>query len=405
MKNFLKLAVLLLMVVLSATSCRDDDYDYETKIVDSYQTKKIKKGYSWKLYGGPSYDEELNATVDGEVFMGGLYQVEVVDGVEWYCLQKTKNFYDDRYGRKWIPSKNVEKCGSQELDFEVESRAKMMEMAEQPIAHFILKTKEQIREVLPLDDYAVYIAAIYSLLMWGLVVAIRYTRGVKIWHLVVAIVVALLQYLILFTCDIYNLSGRFDAFIIDLIVGLMWITAPIAQIWVMQALLSPILFGADILCKDEDDDMEDGYMPVKGHFTATLISVIVLLACYHFNKDWVDGAIIFCAVIQLLAFLIMLAATEGRFLRVVLYMPLFVLLALPTVYISLNSLIMALAIFAVLALLCGPVMGAGGKLSEAVSCKIMNAYGQEVDVVDSSGHSDKTGDNYDINSDGTARKK
>ena len=405
MKNFLKLAVLLLMVVLSATSCRDDDYDYEVRIVDEYQTKKLKKGYSWKVYTGPSYDLETTPYVDGKTYLGMLYKSEVVDGEEWYCLQKTKDFRENRYGRIWIPARNVEKCGQGEILFEVTSRAKMMEMAEQPIAHFILSTKEKIREKYPLDDYAVYIAALYSLLIWGIVVAIRVTRSVRVWQLVVTIIVSLLQYLILFTCDIYNISGRFDVLIIDLIAGLMWITAPIAQIWVMQALLSPILFGSDALCKDENDDVEDIYVPVKGHFFVTLISIIVLLACYHFNKDWVDGVIIFCAVVQVIAFLIMLAVTEGRFGRVALYMPLFVLLALPTVYISLNSLVMALAIFATLALLFGPIMGAEGKLSEAVSCKIMNAYGQEVDVVDSSGHSDKTGDNYDINSDGTARKK
>ena len=405
MKNFLKLAVLLLVVVLSATSCRDDDYDYEVRIVDEYQTKKLKKGYSWKVYTGPSYDLETTPYVEGKTYLGMLYKTEVVDGEEWYCLQKTKDFRKNRYGRIWIPARNVEKCGQGEILFEVESRAKMMKMAEQPIAHFILSTKEKIREKYPLDDYAVYIAALYSLLIWGIVVAIRVTRSVRVWQLVVTIIVSLLQYLILFTCDIYNISGRFDVFIIDLIAGLMWITAPIAQIWVMQALLSPILFGSDALCRDENDDVEDIYVPVKGHFSVTLISIIVLLACYHFNKDWVDGAIIFCAVVQVIAFLIMLAVTEGRFGRVALYMPLFVLLALPTVYISLNSLVMALAIFATLALLFGPIMGAEGKLSEAVSCKIMNAYGQEVDVVDSSGHSDKTGDNYDINSDGTARKK
>jgi hypothetical protein len=44
-------------------------------------------------------------------------------------------------------------------------------------------------------------------------------------------------------------------------------------------------------------------------------------------------------------------------------------------------------------------------VAKSVSCKITNAYGLEIDRVDENGHSEQTGDNYDINSDGIARKK
>lgn len=403
MKKNLKLAFLLLLVVLSATSCRDDSYDYEILTVNEYKTKKIEKGYSWKVFNEPSYDNAKTTLVEGETYLGKLYKIEVVDSVEWYCLQKTRDFYDDRYGRNWIPSSNVEKCGEGEILIEVESRAKMMEMADQPIAHAILSFKEQIREKYPLDDYAIDISIIYSLLIWVIFIIIRITHRVRVWHVIATMIVVALQYTMILTCDIFNLKGQIGDPILDFIVGFMWLLAPIAQIWVMQALLSPILLGEEALATADSDYEDEEHLSVKGHFLATLLSVIVLFIIYYFNKDWVDGAIKFCGVVQLITFIIMWICNGLK--RTLIYMPLFLIFALPTIFMALSSLVMTFAIFATLAILVSPILGEGGKVAKSISCKITNAYGLEIDRVDENGHSEQTGDNYDINSDGIARKK
>lgn len=405
MKKFLNLLILLTLVMSISTSCRDDDYDYEKRLVPEYETKTINKGYSWKIYHEPSYSSSVKGTVEGKYGLGLLYDRKVVDGVEWLCLEKGRIFLNDRPERCWIPAKNVVKRGMGELPFEVTSRAKMMAMANQPMAHFVLNLKEQIRERWPLDHHALTISVLYSFLIWLIFFIIRFTHKVKVWHIFATFIVVVLQTIMIMTCDIFNLRGQFGDPFLDFIFGLLWLLAPLAQIWVMQALLSPILMGKEALTRADSDDDDDDvvHMPVKGHFLATLLSVIILFIIYYFNKDWVDGTIIFCAAIQLVAFII-ICFTSG-IKRALIYMPLFIVFALPTVYISLSSLFMTFAIFVTLALLAAPILGEGGKAANAVSCKIVNAYGQEVDQVNADGHSDQTGDNYEIDADGNARKK
>lgn len=401
MKKLLSMLLLLVFVMGGFTSCRDDDYDYEEVSVYTYKAiPSKKKGDSRYLYSEPSTDSRVVATIKGDGEIGLCYSTQTIGDRVWYELGERTLFTNDRPRKGWIPADQVERCGSDKIKVEVTSRAKMMSMADQPIAHFILNTKEQVREKYPLDDQSLYICTLYSLLIWGLFAVIRCTHSVRIWHIVVMFVVAMLQYSLLLTCDIFNLSGQFGEFIMDLVIGLLWITAPIAQIWVMQAVLTPILLGAESMGVD---DQEDLFMIVKGHFTVTLLSIIVLLLCYYFNKDWVDWVIIFCGIVQLIVFIVMLFISEGKFLRVMLYMILFIILSLPTVYISLNSFVMALAIFATLALLFAPI--GGGKVADAVGCKIIDVFGTEVDEVDGNGHSDKTGNNYDKNIDGTVSKR
>ena len=403
MKRYLNLLLVLLIVWGSTTSCRDDDYDYEEKIVSSYKAiQPKKKSVNRYLYYEPSVDSGVAATIKGDGEIGLLYDEKIVDGTLWYQLGEKTIFKNDRPKKGWIPAEQVIACGSGTINVEVKSRARMMELADQPIAHFILDTKEKIREKWALDDKAFLIATVYSVLIWALFFIIRATHSVRLWHLLVLFIVSAMQYVILFTCDIYDLRGNFDNFLLDLIVGLLWLAAPLAQVWVMKSVLTPILMGDFALCSDEDDDVEDVYVIPQFHFIVTLLSIVVMLGCYHFNKDWVDGAIIFCAAVQVLAFIVMWITSQS-FFRSLIYMPLFIIIALPTVYISLSSFVMLLGIIAVMTLLFSPI--GGGKVAEVVGHKIYNAFGQEIDEVDSSGHSSKTGDNYDLNADGTAEKR
>lgn len=403
MKRYLNLLLVLLIVWGSTTSCRDDDYDYEEKIVSTYKAiQPKKKSVTRYLYYEPSVDSGVAATINGDGEIGLLYDEKIVDGTLWYQLGEKTIFKNDRPKKGWIPAEQVIACGSGTINVEVKSRARMMELADQPVAHFILDTKEKIREKWALDDKAFLIATVYSVLIWALFFIIRATHSVRLWHLLVLFIVSAMQYVILFTCDIYDLRGNFDNFLLDLIVGLLWLAAPLAQVWVMKSVLTPILMGDFALCSDEDDDVEDVYVIPQFHFIVTLLSIVVMLGCYHFNKDWVDGAIIFCAAVQVLAFIVMWITSQS-FFRSLIYMPLFIIIALPTVYISLSSFVMLLGIIAVMTLLFSPI--GGGKVAEVVGHKIYNAFGQEVDEVDSSGHSSKTGDNYDLNADGTAEKR
>lgn len=404
MKRYLNLLLVLLLVGISTTSCRDDDYDFEEKTVDSYKAIQKKKGGARYLYDEPSVNSSHAATITGTGEIGVLYDQQIVNGELWYLLgeEEPDGYKWDEPRKGWILASQVEKCGSGTIKIEVKSRARMMELADQPIAHFILDTKEKIREKWALDDKALLIATVYSVLIWALFFIIRATHSVRLWHLLVLFIVSAMQYVILFTCDIYDLRGNFDNFLLDLIVGLLWLAAPLAQVWVMKSVLTPILMGDFALCSDEDDDVEDVYVIPQFHFIVTLLSIVVMLGCYHFNKDWVDGAIIFCAAVQVLAFIVMWITSQS-FFRSLIYMPLFIIIALPTVYISLSSFVMLLGIIAVMTLLFSPI--GGGKVAEVVGHKIFNAFGQEVDEVDSSGHSSKTGDNYDLNADGTAEKR
>ena len=168
MKKLLNLLILLALVMGGATSCRDDDYDYKEVYVAEYKAAPTKKKGEYRyLYYEPSYSSGVAGKVPGDAVIGLQYSSKSVGGELWYELGEKPIFKNDRVKKGWIPAKEVVKCGSGTIDVEVTSRAQKMKKAEQPIAHFILSTKEQIREVLPLDDYAVYIAALYSLLICG----------------------------------------------------------------------------------------------------------------------------------------------------------------------------------------------------------------------------------------------
>lgn len=413
MKRLLNFIILFTLILCSTTSCRDDSYDYDVEKFPLYST--VKKGApaaGWKLYTQPSTKSTVKNRVHGGYGLGQVKESKTgSDGKMWYHIAgeytELYSYKSTEYDLGWIPAEHTYCNGEYEtLKTEIKSRARIMEKADQPIAHFILKTKEQIREKHPLDDHMFGISVIYSVLIWLLFLIIRISKRVRIWHIIATIVVVLLQYLILATCDIYHMQGRFDDPFLNFIFGVMWFTAPVAQLWVISALLTPILFGEDVLCSADDtaDEVEEAIFAIPyGHLCGTILSILVLLGCYHFNKDWVDGAIIFCAVMQLIVFLSVLAITEGSFKRTAIYMPLAVLMIIPTAYISLTSFVYLLGIIVVFSILFGTF--SVPSIANVASHKIVNAYGQEIDTVDSSGHSDKTGHGYDISSDGTAERK